>query len=132
VTRYAGREMTAPQSRPRVVTAAFWCWLVAAILLIVGGLLAASVALPAVFRGVGVVTALAGAGMAFLAGRSRNGDTRFRRAAVALALTIVVLVALLAVFGVVHVLTLLAVLPLIAGTVLITRPAAASADEEPQ
>jgi hypothetical protein len=124
--------MTGPQSRPRVVTAAFWCWLVAAILLIVGGLLAASVAVPAVFRGGGVVTALAGVGMAFLAGRSRNGDTRFRRAAVALALTIVVLVALLAVFGVVHVLTLLAVLPLIAGTVLITRPAAASADEEPQ
>jgi hypothetical protein len=125
--------MTAPQSRPRVVTAAFWCWLVAAILLIVGGLLAASVAaLPMVYRGGGVITALAGAGVAFLAGRSRNGDTRFRRAAVALALTIVVLVALLAVFGVVHALTLLAVLPLIAGTVLITRPAAASADEEPQ
>jgi hypothetical protein len=124
--------MTARQPRPRVVTAAFWCWLVAAILLIVGGLLAASVELPPVFRGGGVVTALAGAGMAFLAGRSRNGDARFRRAAVALALTIVVLVALLAVFGVVHVLALLGVFPLIAGVVLITRPAAASADEEPQ
>jgi hypothetical protein len=118
--------MTAPQSRPRVVTAAFWCWLIASILLIVGGLLAASVSIPAVFRGAGVVTALAGAGMAFLAGRSRNGDTRFRRAALALALTIVVLVALCAVFGVVHVLTLIAVIPLIAGTVLMTRPAASS------
>ena len=62
--------------------------------------------------------------MAFLAGRTRSGDARFRRAALALSLTIVVLVALLAVFGVVHVLTLLAVIPLIAGTVLITRPAA--------
>jgi hypothetical protein len=118
--------MTAPQPRPRVVTAAFWCWLAASILLIVGGLLAASVSLPAVFRGAGIVTALAGAGMAFLAGRSRNGDTRFRRAALALALTIVVLVALCAVFGVVHVLTLVAVIPLIAGTVLMTRPAASS------
>jgi hypothetical protein len=125
--------MTAPQPRPRVVTAAFWCWLAASILLIVGGLLAASISLPAVFRGAGVVTALAGAGMAFLAGRSRNGDTRFRRAALALALTIVVLVALCAVFGVVHVLTLVAVIPLIAGTVLMTRPAASSwVDQEPQ
>ena len=51
----------------------------------------------------------------------------------ALSLTIIVLVALVAVFGVVHVLTLLAVIPLIAGTVLMTRPAAASsADQEPQ
>ncbi len=85
------------------------------------------------FRGAGAITALAGAGMAFLAGRSRGGDTRFRRAALALSLTIVVLVALLAVFGVVHVLTLLAVLPLIAGAVLMTRPAAASwAEQESQ
>jgi hypothetical protein len=127
--------MTAPQPRPRVVTAAFWCWLVASLLLIVGGLLAitAPVALLAVFRGAGVITALAGAGMAFLAGRSRQGDTRFRRAAVVLSLTIVVLIALIAVVGVVHMLTLLAVLPLIAGTVLMTRPAAASwGDQEPQ
>jgi hypothetical protein len=125
--------MTAPQSRPRVVTAAFWCWVVASVLLIVGGLIAASVALPAIYRGSGVITAVAGAGMAYLAGRSRNGDTRFRRAAVVLSLTIVVLVAVTAVFGVVHVLTLLAVLPLIAGTVLITRPAASSwAEQEPQ
>lgn len=122
--------MTAPQSRPRVVTAAFWCWVVASLLLIVGGLIAASVALPAVYRGAGVVTALAGAGMAFLAGRTRNGDSRFRRAAVALSLAIVVLVALTAVFGVVHMLTLLAVIPLVAGTMLITRPAAASSFDD--
>ena len=122
--------MTAPQSRPRVVTAAFWCWLAASLLLIVGGLIAASVsALPMVYRGGGVITVLAGAGMAFLAGRTRSGDTRYRRAAVALSLAIVVLVALCAVVGVVHVLTLLAVLPLIAGTVLITRPAASAGQE---
>jgi hypothetical protein len=102
-------------------------------LLMVGGLIAASVSLPAVFRGAGLITALSGAGMAFLAGRSRQGDTRFRRTAVTLSLTIVVLVALMAVFGVVHVLTLLAVIPLIAGTVLINRPAAASwAEQESQ
>jgi hypothetical protein len=71
-------------------------------------------------------------GMAFLGGRSRTGDTRFRRAAVTLSLTIVVLVAVLAVLRIPSVLTLLAVIPLIAGTVLITRPAAAGADGEPQ
>jgi hypothetical protein len=127
--------MTAPQPRPRVVTAAFWCWVVGSILLIVGGLLAASFAtLPTVYRGGGVITALAGVGMAYLAGRSRRGDTRYSRAAVALSLTIVVLVALAAVLGgAVHMLTLLALLPLIAGTVLMTRPAAAAwADQEPQ
>jgi CDP-diglyceride synthetase len=127
--------MTAPQPRPRVVTAAFWCWVVASILLIVGGLLAASfAALPTVYRGGGVITAVAGGGMAYLAGRSRRGDTRYGRAAVALSLTIVVLVALAAVLGgAVHMLALLALLPLIAGTVLMTRPAAASwPDQEPQ
>ena len=124
--------MTAPQPRPRVATAAFWCWLVASILLIAGGLLAAAYGLPAVFRGTGVLTALAGAGLAFLAGRSRDGDPRFRRAAITLALTVILLVALLAVFGVVHVLTLVAVFPLIAGTILITRPAAAPFEQEKQ
>ena len=124
--------MTAPPSRPRVVTAAFWCWVAASIMLIVGGLIAASVDLPAVYRGAGVVTALAGAGMAFLAGRSRSGDTRFRRSAVALSLAIVVLMALLSVFGIVHMLALLAVIPLIAGAVLITRPATSSPPEQEQ
>jgi peptidoglycan/LPS O-acetylase OafA/YrhL len=126
--------MTAPQSRPRAVTAAFWCWVVASIMLIVGGLIAATVtALPTVYRGGGVVTALAGVGMAFLAGRGRNEDARYRRAAIALSLVIVVLVAIVSVLGgAVHVLTLLAVLPLIAGTVLITRPAASSSEQEPQ
>lgn len=125
--------MTAPQPRPRVVTAAFWCWAIASLLLIVGGLFAAFVPLPAVYRGAGVLTALAGAAMAYLAGRGRDGDTRFRRAAIVLSLTVIVLVALSAILGVVHVLTLIAVLPLIAGTVLITRPAASSsAEQEPQ
>jgi hypothetical protein len=126
--------MTAPQSRPRAVTAAFWCWVVASIMLIVGGLIAATVtALPAVYRGGGVVTVLAGVGMAFLAGRSRIEDARYRRAAIALSLVSVVLVAIVSVLGgAVHVLTLLAVLPLIAGTVLITRPAASSSEQGPQ
>ncbi|MDT5362582.1 MAG: hypothetical protein QOC69_4344, partial [Mycobacterium sp.] len=32
--------MTASQQRPRVVTAAFWCWVVASLLLIAGGMMA--------------------------------------------------------------------------------------------
>jgi hypothetical protein len=121
--------MTAPQSRPRVVTAAFWCWVAAAFLLMLGGMIAASLNMPVAFRGAGVVFLLAGAGMAFLAGRSRSGDTRFRRAAIALALTLIVLVAVAALLSLANGITLLAVLPLIAGTVLITRPAAASQPE---
>ena len=123
--------MSAPSPRPRAVNAAFWCWAVAALLLMVGGLITASVNLPALFRGEGVITAIAGAGMAFLAGRSRAGDARFRRAAITLSLSIVVVVAVIvalarvAGFGVVHVLTLISVIPLMAGTALITRPPAA-------
>jgi peptidoglycan/LPS O-acetylase OafA/YrhL len=107
-------------------------------MLIVGGLMAASVSIPVAYRGAGVVTALAGAGMAYLAGRTRRGDVRFRRAAIALSLTIVVLASLLGASatllgGAVATLTLVAVFPLIAGTILIPRPAAASwADQEPQ
>lgn len=95
--------------------------MVAAVLLIVGGLLTATVdpALPAVFRGGGLIVVLAGVGLAFLAGRVRTRDRRFERAAVALSLAIVVAVALIVVFGVTHVLTLLALLPLIAGMVSI-------------
>ncbi len=113
--------MTAEQPRPGLVTAAFWCWVGAAVMLMVGGLLTASVNLPTVFRAAGVVTAVVGAAMAFLAGRSRNGDSRFRRAAVALAAVSAAWVGLTAALGVVHLLTLLAILPLIAGAVLMTR-----------
>lgn len=121
--RYAGSTMTELPStpRPRPVTVAFWCWIAAAVLLITGGLLPAALnpSLPAVVLGAGAVAALAGLGMAFAAGRTRSGEPRFRRAAIALSLTVVVVVAVL---GVVHLLapvTLLALLPLIAGTVSI-------------
>ena len=123
--------MTAPQSRPRVVTAAFWCWVAASFLLMLGGLIAASLNVPVVFRGAGIIFLFAGGGMAYLTGRSRSGDTRFRRAAIALALTLIVLVALAALFGLASGMTLLAVLPLIAGTVLITRPAASLEQDSP-
>jgi peptidoglycan/LPS O-acetylase OafA/YrhL len=121
--------MTAPAPRPRVVTAAFWCWVVASVMLMVGGLIAASVGLPTPYRAAGVMTVVAGGAMAFLAGRVRSGDARFRRAAVALSLTIVALVALVSAFGVVHIVTLLAVFPLLAGAVLVTRQSGAKREE---
>jgi hypothetical protein len=120
--------MTAsPSDRPRSVIAAFWCWVVAALLLIVGGLLTATAGLPGmpvIFRGTGALVAVVGLGIAFLAGKSRAHDLRYRRAALALALATVVLVALLALVGIISVLALIALLPLIAGVVCITRPSA--------
>lgn len=117
--------MPPPAPRPRVVTAAFWCWAVASVMLMVGGLIVASVNLPVPLRVTGVLTALAGAALAFVAARVRTGgDVRFRRAAVALSLATIALVALMSVFGVVQLLTVLAVFPLLAAAVLITRPQA--------
>ena len=114
----------APSARPQAVTVAFWCWAAAAVLLIVGGLLTAVFIPIPVFRGTGIIIALAGAGMAFVAGRTRLGDKRFCRAAIALSLAIVVIVGLAGVAGFAAYLPMLALLPLIAGTVSITRPAA--------
>ncbi|MEV0668640.1 hypothetical protein [Mycobacterium sp. NPDC050441] len=114
--------MSSPSSPSRRATIGFSCWLVGSVLLIVGGLIAAFASWPSaestLFRGVGVLTALAGAGMAYLAGRSRSGDARHRRAAVALSMAIVVVVGLIAAFSLapVHILTLLALLMLIVGT----------------
>lgn len=124
-------SQSSPPSEParahsRVETIGVTFWLVAAVLLMVGGMIAASVSLPgvdtAVFRGVGVLIAIAGAGMAFLAGRSRGGDPRFRRAAIALSVAIVVIVALTARIGVVHVLTLIGIVLLVVGTILNALP----------
>lgn len=117
--------MTAPSSRPRTVTAAFWLWLVAAVLLLVGGLIAAMADIPVFFRGAGVICMLAGAVLSYLTGRIRSRDPRFRRATMALSLVLVVLLALLAAFGVLHILSLLAVIPLIVGAMAMSRPSAA-------
>lgn len=119
---------TPPPAQPRslVSTIGFCFWLVAAVLLMVGGMIAASVSLPGLdtvlYRGTGVLTAIAGVGMAFLAGRSRTGDPRFRGAAIGLSLAIVVIVAVTARFGVVHILTLFGVILLVIGTILSALP----------
>ena len=118
--------MPATPSRPRVVTVAIWCWLIAAVLLIVGGMLATSVSLPIAYRAMGIITVLAGGGLAFLAGRTRTGDPRFRRAGLALSFAVIVVVALNSLIGPIHLLTVIAVVPLIIGNLMMTRPAAAS------
>ncbi|MBX7435034.1 hypothetical protein JDV09_23475 [Mycobacterium sp. Y57] len=133
-----------PPDRPRVVNIAFWCFVGGAVIMMAGGLMSASTsyeyaraAIPAtvgddevrsyltVYRGSGIVAAIAAAGLAFLAGRARRGDARFRRAAVALAAAIVVLIGLLALLvGVANPVMLLSLLPMLAGVILMMRPAA--------
>ena len=89
--------MSAPLQRPRLVSAAFWCWLVGAILLAALGL--------------------------FLAGRTRTGHAGFRRAAVGLALALVVVLALFILVGG-GVLWVLPMIFTLIGAVLIMRPSA--------
>jgi hypothetical protein len=125
---------------------AFWLLVVGAVVLIGGGMLAATVSFdaargaidPAVsdeqvrqylvlYRGMGIGAVLTGAGMAFLAGRTRGGDARFRRATIGLGLAITLILAVLAfVFGIAQPITLAAVLPIVAGVVLLTRPASSA------
>lgn len=131
-------------SRPGVVNAAFWLLIAGAVLLATGGLLAATVGFdtlrqaagPSVsdqsirdylrlYRGAGMLFAAAAAALAGCAVRARDRDLRFRRASMSLGLAIVVLVAVAAVFAGTHVLALLSVLPIIVGTLLLGRPAAA-------
>lgn len=117
--------MSAPSPRPRAVTAAFWVWVVGAVLLLVLGMLLAlnPAHLPPFLRGAGVVFAVAGLALGFVAGRTRSGDTRFRRAAVGLALPLVVLLALFILIGG----GILWVLPMVltlVGAVLVMRASA--------
>jgi hypothetical protein len=118
--------MSAPLSRPHVVDAAFWCWLVAAILLVTLGLLLAlnQANLPAFLRGAGALLAATGLALGYLAGRSRAGHARFRRAAVGLALALVVVLALFILTGGGGVLWVLPMILTMVGAVLIMRPSA--------
>ena len=136
--------MTASEPRSGGSATAFWLLVVGAVLLMLGGLMAATVGFDALrraapptvsdqsvrnylrlYRGAGVLFALAAAALAGFARRARAGDTRYRRAATALALAIVVLVAIAAVFAGTHILALLSLLPIIAGTLMMNRRAAA-------
>ena len=117
--------MTAPHQRPRVVTAAFWCWVVASVLLVMFGLLLAFSQdnLPVLFHGAGALFALSGLGLGYLSGQTRLGYARFRRAAVALALAVVVLLAVFALISRGPVWLLVMILTMV-GAVLMMRPSA--------
>lgn len=132
------------ESRPRLVDAAFWCFVGGAVIMIVGGLLAATAtfdaaraAIPAemsddrvrsyltVYRLTGIGALLAAGALAFLAGRARRGDGRFRFALLGMAFALVAVALLMAIgVGVVQPLILLGLLPVLVGAALMTRPAA--------
>ncbi|KMO76850.1 MAG: hypothetical protein HZB45_19990 [Mycolicibacterium rufum] len=131
-------------SRPRLVDAAFWCFVGGAVIMIVGGLLAATAtydaaraAIPSemsddrvrsyltVYRLTGIGAVLAAGALAFLAGRARRGDGRFRFALLGMAFALVAVVLLMAIgVGVAQPLILLGLLPVLVGAALMTRPAA--------
>ena len=138
--------MTAPSSssRPRVVDLAFWCFIGAAVIMIVGGLMAstatydsARTAIPTtvsddqvrnyltIYRFTGIGAAVAAVALAFLAGRARRGDARFRLALLGLAFATFVVVGLLAIgMGVAQPVILLGLFPLLIGILLIVQPSA--------
>ena len=119
-------RMSAPLQRPRLVSAAFWCWLATAILLAALGLLLVlnPANLPVFLRGAGALFAVAGLALGYLAGRARTGHAGFRRAAVGLALALAVLLALFILVGGGGVLWVLPMILDLVGAVLIMRPSA--------
>lgn len=134
--------MSDTEARPSAVNTACWLLIVGAVLLIAGGLLASLVSFdslrqaapPSVtdealndyarlYRSAGILFSLAGLALVWFASRARRRDLRARRAAMTLGLTVVVLIALAAVFSGTHILALLSVLPIVVGTLLLSRPA---------
>jgi hypothetical protein len=127
--------------RPRIVEVAFWVLIAGAVVLIGGGLIAATVSFDTaraavssqmsddrlrdyltLYRGIGIGSVLAGGALAFLAGRARKGHVQFRRATIGLAMAIVVVLMLLAAgAGVGQPVILLSILPIVTGAVLLTR-----------
>ena len=132
--------MSAAESRPAAATTAFWLLVAGGVLLVLAGLITATVSFttlrnaqpPEVSdqsiydmlwlnRGVGILFGVAGLALIWLAVRARNRDLRFRRAAMTLGLTIVVVVAAASFYGG-HILALLSLVPIVTGTLLLRRP----------
>jgi uncharacterized membrane protein YjgN (DUF898 family) len=88
-----------PLSRPRVVNAAFGCWVAADVLTAALGLLLITSPAPMFIRAAGGLLIAVGLAHGFLAGRARGGNKRFEYAGVALSLASVALLALLLLFG---------------------------------
>jgi hypothetical protein len=97
----------------------------AAVLLVSFGLLLAfsPEAIPSLFRGMGALFAVSGLGLGFLAGRARLGDERFRRAAIALSLAAVVVLALFALYSRGPIWLIMMILTML-GAALMMRPPA--------
>lgn len=135
--------------RPRAVDIAFWLLIAGAVLLVINGLMAATLNFEGVRsaaeatvgseqmsdeklqsyitfqRGAGILSIVVGAAVGFLAGKTRKGDPRFKRATIAFAVSVTVLVVAAAVVvKLVHLLALIAVLPIVFGALALTRPAA--------
>lgn len=125
-----------------MVQVAFWSWLVAAVLLLLGGALelwtgfvlhdargGADQLKPLLYylRGVGALCIALGIGIAYLAGRTRRGDKRFRRGSVALSIaTVVVLLVGAILVGWVNLPAVLAVIALLVAIVAATRDSASA------
>ncbi|MGW6375272.1 hypothetical protein ACWFRB_04295 [Rhodococcus sp. NPDC055112] len=133
------------QARPRPVDVAYWLWLVCAALLVLFGLLALTSPGTAIreelvarganpdsvdefivlLRGSGAVSLLTGLGVGLMAGPTRAGDPRFRRAVVALSVVFFVLQLGLLATGLGQVPTLLvSVLALVASVLVYLRSSA--------
>jgi hypothetical protein len=116
-----------PSGRPRIVEAAFWCWLAAAALLVALGLLMAtqvSANTAPFFRLAGVLLAVVGLAHGYLAGQARKRKLRFASAGVGLAMASVAFLAILLLFGssVLGIIFVAAIMILmITGSVLIQR-----------
>ncbi len=135
--------MSSTDDPPGGVSTAIWVLVAGAVLLVVGGLMAATVSFDALrqaapptvsdedvrhygllYRGAGLLFGVAGVALAVLAARARRRSPRLRRAVMTLGLTIVVLVGVASV-GIpgTHILALLSLLPIVVGTLLLSRPA---------
>lgn len=134
--------MSSTDDPPRGVSSAIWVLAAGAVLLVVGGLMAATVSFDALrqaapptvsdedvrrygqmYRGAGLLFSVTGVALAVMAARARSRNPRLRRSVMTLGLTIVVLVGLAAVFAGTHILALLSLLPIVVGTLLLSRPA---------
>ena len=135
--------MTVSDVRPGVVTGAVWALLIGGVMLAAGGLTTAAVSFDTLrqvasasvpdesiraslwlYRGVGILFTAAAAALILLAVRAGRREIRFRRATVALGMTVILVVVLISAVVGTHILALLSLVPIVVGTWLLSRPAA--------
>jgi uncharacterized membrane protein len=115
--------MTAsPTDRPQTVTAAFWCWVVAAVLTAALGLFVITLTHLLYVQVAAVILLLVGLAQGYLAGQMRKGLLRFAYAGVGLAMASVLYLAALTLIGGVGVIPAAVIMILlIVGAVLVRR-----------